>query len=134
MQNFIFRGFTIYCQGLLLDEFHGRKTNTSGQPSFISWVPPEEDDEEAEVDLSSNVSPFPSAEDREEKSEDDGQSRGGPVSTLLGEREREHQRLQNIRARGTGGRQPQQQFQSSGPGRNHMKFRPRLVRGNASRG
>ena len=112
---------------ILLDEFLGRKPNTSGQPSFISWVPPEDDDgEAAEVDP-----PFPSLEDGEEKfgnNDDDGQSRGGggPASTLSGEREREQERLQNIRARGTGTRPPQQQFQPPGSsgGRNQMRFGP----------
>ncbi len=104
---------------VLLDEFLGRKSTTSGQPSFISWFPPEDDEEE--IMFSSTIPSAPSLDGGNNTSVDDGQARGGPA-TLSGEREREQERLQNIRAKGGSGRQSWQ-FQPPG-GRNQMKFGP----------
>lgn len=98
---------------ILLDEFLGRKSSTPGEPSFISWVPPED-----EVEAEDSTPSSPSFDG----SVDDGQMRTGGPATVSGEREREQERLQNIKARGAGRQQPPQ-FQQPG-GRNQMKFGP----------
>lgn len=76
---------------ILLDKYLGRP------PSFISWVPPEEGEEDGGA--ADNVRAAMGA---------GGTGGAPPAVSMSGEREREQERLRNIRSRGVGGANKQQ--------------------------
>ncbi|KAL3808714.1 hypothetical protein ACHAXA_003793 [Cyclostephanos tholiformis] len=94
---------------ILLDQLLGRAgTADSGKPSFISWVEPD-DERVGEVESPPSVGAGGGGVVDPVRSEPGGRVQPPPASTISGEREREQERLQNIKSRVGVGRRPLQQ-------------------------
>jgi hypothetical protein len=109
---------------ILLDQLLGRAgTASGGKPSFISWVEPEEEGG-GEVEYPPPVGVGGGGTADAFRGGPGGGVPPPPASTISGEREREQERLQNIKSRVGGGRQPQQQQQQPINSRDQQKFGP----------
>jgi len=90
---------------ILIDDYMKR------EPSFISWVPPE-NEEKGEAPQPATGQPVNKQQQQQQQGPPPPMSGGPPMS---GEKEREQERLRNIRDKGVTGRQPSSGRSIGGP-------------------